>query len=78
MYSRYTSYERVPKKSTKKRQTKVKGQGSNETSRIKLEIVETSRIKLEVVETSLIKLEVVETSRIKLEIVETSRIKTGN
>ena len=78
MYSRYTSYERVPKKRTKKRQTQVKGQGSNETSRIKLEIVETSRIKLEVVETSRIKLEIVETSRIKLEVVETSRIKTGN
>ena len=87
-YSRYTSCKRVPKKRTKKRQTQVKGQGSNETSRIKLEIVETSRIKLEIVETSRIKLEIVETSqikleivetsRIKLEIVETSRIKTGN
>ena len=52
MYSRYTSYKRVPKKRTKKRQTQVKGQGSVETSRLKLEIVETSRLKLEVVETS--------------------------
>ena len=68
MYSRYTSCKMVPKKRTKKRQTQVKGHGSNETSGIKLEIVETSRIKLEIVETS----------RIKLEIVETSRIKTGN
>ena len=67
MYCRYTSYKRVPKKRTRKRQTQVKGQGSNETSRIKLEIVETSQIKLEIVETS----------RIKLEVVETSRIKTG-
>ena len=75
MYSRYTSCKRVPKKRTKKRQTQIKGQGSNETSRIKLEIVETSRIKLEIVETSRIKLEIVETSRIKLEIVGTSRIK---
>ena len=70
MYSRYTSCKRVPKKRTNKRQTKVKGQGSNETSRIKLEIVETSRLKLEIVETSRIKLEIVETSRIKLEINE--------
>ena len=68
IYSRYTSCIRVPKKRTKKRQTQVKGQGSVETSRIKLEVVETSRIKLEVVETS----------QLKLEIVETSRIKTGN
>ena len=75
MYSRYTSCKRVPKKRTKKRQTQVKGQGSNETSRIKLEIVETSRIKLEIVDTSQIKLEIVETSQIKLEIVETSQIK---
>ena len=78
MYSRYTSCKSVPRKSTKKRQTQVKGQGSSETSRIKLEIVETSRIKLESVETSGIKLEIVETSQIKLETVETSRIKTGN
>ena len=70
MYSRYTSCKRVPKKRTNKRQTQVKGQGSNETSRIKLDIVETSRIKLEIVETSRIKLEIVETSRIKLEINE--------
>ena len=70
MYSRYTSYKRVPKKRTKKRQTQVKGQGSVETSRLKLEIVETSRLKLEIVETSRLKLEVVETSRIKLEINE--------
>ena len=48
MYSRYTSCKRVPKKRTKKRQTQVKGQGSNETSRIKLDIVEASRIKLEI------------------------------
>ena len=66
MYSRYTSCKRVPKK----RQTQFKGQGSNETSRIKLETVETSQIKLEIVETSRIKLEIVETSRIKLEINE--------
>ena len=58
MYSRYTSYKRVPKKRTKKRQTQVKRQGSVETSRIKLEIVETSRIKLESVETSRLKLEI--------------------
>ena len=58
MYSRYTSCKRVPKKRTKKRQTQFKGQGSNETSRIKLETVETSRIKLEIVETSRIKLEI--------------------
>ena len=44
--------KRVLKKRTKKRQTKVKRQGSSETSRIKLEIVETSRIKLDTVETS--------------------------
>ena len=75
MYSRYTSCKRVPKKRTKKRQTQVKRQGSVETSRIKLEIVETSRKKLASVETSRIKLEIVETSRMKLEIVETSRIK---
>ena len=75
MYSRYTSCKRVPKKRTKKRQTKFKGQGSNETSQIKLETVETSRIKLEIVETSRIKLETVETSQIKLEVVGTSRIK---
>ena len=70
MYSRYTSCKRVPKKRTNKRQTQVKGQGSNETSRIKLDIVETSRIKLEIIETSRIKLEIVETSRIKLKINE--------
>ena len=70
MYSRYTSCKRIPKKRTKKRQTQFKGQGSNETSRIKLEIVETSQIKLEIVETSRIKLEIVKTSRIKLEINE--------
>ena len=58
MFSRYTSYKRVPKKRTKKRQTKVKRQGIVETSRLKLEIVETSRLKLEVVETSRIKLEI--------------------
>ena len=58
MYSRYTSYKRVPKKRTKKRQTQVKRQGSVETSRIKLESVETSRIKLESVETSRLKLEI--------------------
>ena len=75
MYSRYTSCKRVLKKRTKKRQTQVKRQGSSETSRIKLEIVETSRIKLGSVETSRIKLEIVETSRIKLGSVETSRIK---
>ena len=73
MYSRYTSCKKVPKKRTKKRQTKVKRQGSSETSQIKLESSETSRIKLESVETSRIKLESVETSRIKLETVETSR-----
>ena len=55
--------KRVPKKRTKKRQTQVKRQGSSETSRIKLEIVETSPIKLGSVETSRIKLEIVETSR---------------
>ena len=65
--------KRVPKKRTKKRQTQVKRQGSSETSRIKLEIVETSRKNLGSVETSRIKLEIVETSRIKLETVETSR-----
>ena len=48
MYSRYTSCKRVPKKRTRKRQTQFKGQGRNETSRIKLEIFETSRIKLEI------------------------------
>ena len=54
MYSRYTSYKRVPKKRTKKRQTQVKRQKPG----LKLEIVETSRLKLEVVETSRIKLEI--------------------
>ena len=48
MFSRYTSYKRVPKKRTKKRQTQVKRQGIVETSRLKLEVVETSRIKLEI------------------------------
>ena len=61
-----------PKEKDKERQTQVKRQGSSETSRIKLEIVETSRIKLGSVETSRIKLEIVETSRIKLDTVETS------
>ena len=72
MYSRYTSCKKGPEEKDKERQTQVKGQGSSETSGIKLEIVETSRIKLEIVETSRIKLESVETSQIKLEIVETS------
>ena len=63
MYSRYTSCKKGPEEKDKERQTQVKGQGSSETSRIKLEIVETSRIKLESVETSRIKLEIVETSR---------------
>ena len=62
MYSRYTSCKKGPEEKDKERQNQVKGQGSSETSRIKLEIVETSRIKLEIVETSRIKLEIVETS----------------